>query len=215
MNKGSKFTFASLSSKDNLNNKNNNSFDKMYNNPLTPIGSNSTQENSPRNSPDMPRHQHVWAGLHAADTLRHARIDFFTYSDDHGSRQSGLCPSRERSVPSRRGHMWPTYYVGLSIISSGFETAAGVRGLYNQKRTVTWWNKISRIKPWHFFPSSARTPDEHTHFGVVEPGVAKQRWSQPPLFPWHGLEPWCTNKCEIEMFKQNRKALRKTTMNWQ
>ena len=53
--------------------------------------------------PILPRRQHVSAGLHTADTLRH---DFFTYSDDHGSRQSGLCSRRERSVPGRRGHMW-------------------------------------------------------------------------------------------------------------
>ena len=57
--------------------------------------------------PILQRRRRVSTGLHTADTLRHARIDCFTFSDDHGSRQSGLCPSRERSVqPSRRGHMW-------------------------------------------------------------------------------------------------------------
>ena len=34
-----------------------------------------------------PRRLRVSAGLHAADTLRHTQ-------DDHGSRQSGLCPNR-------------------------------------------------------------------------------------------------------------------------
>ena len=71
-----------------------------------------------------PRRRRDSTGLHAADTLRHACIDFFTYSDDHPSRLSGLCPSRERSLPSRRGH------VDLPIISSGFEMAEGLRGLY-------------------------------------------------------------------------------------
>ena len=70
-----------------------------------------------------PRRRRVRAGLHAADTLRHACIDFFTYLDDQGSRQSDLCPSRERRQTKT--------YVGLPIISSGFETVAGVRGLYN------------------------------------------------------------------------------------
>ena len=54
----------------------------------------------------------------------HASI-FFTYLDDQESRQSGLCPSRERSVP---GRLLRTY-LGLPITSSGFEAAAGVRGL--------------------------------------------------------------------------------------
>ena len=60
----------------------------------------------PEIPPISPRRRRDWAGLHAADTVRHASIDFFTYLDDQGSRQSGLCPSRERSVPGRRGHMW-------------------------------------------------------------------------------------------------------------
>ena len=79
----------------------------VLNNPLTPIGSNSTQENSPRNSLDFAA---IAGAFELAcmqhDTLRHACIDFFTYLNDQGSRQSGLCPSRERSVPGRRGHMW-------------------------------------------------------------------------------------------------------------
>ena len=57
----------------------------VLNNPLTPIGSNSTEENSPRNSPDFAASPARWAVLHATDTLRHACIDFFTYSDDQGS----------------------------------------------------------------------------------------------------------------------------------
>ena len=35
------------------------------------------------------------------DTLWHACIDFLTYSDDHPSQQSGLCPSGERSQRAR------------------------------------------------------------------------------------------------------------------
>ena len=59
--------------------------------------------------------------LHAADTLWHACIDFLTYSDDHLSRQSGLCPSGQRSWSSRRGYK--------RIISSSFEMGTGVKGL--------------------------------------------------------------------------------------
>ena len=44
-----------------------------------------------------PRGRRCSAGLHTADTLWHACIDFLTYSDDHPSWQSGLCPSAERS----------------------------------------------------------------------------------------------------------------------
>ena len=40
--------------------------------------------------------------MHATDTLWHAYIDFLTYSDDHPSRQSRLCPSRERSRTSTK-----------------------------------------------------------------------------------------------------------------
>ena len=74
--------------------------------------------------PISPRRRRDWAGLHAADTLRHACIDFLTYLDDQGSQQSGLCPSRERSVPGRRGHMW-----GYQSLPAVLKTAAGVRGL--------------------------------------------------------------------------------------
>ena len=36
--------------------------------------------------PISPRRRRFSAGLHATDTLRHAYIDFLTYSDDHPSR---------------------------------------------------------------------------------------------------------------------------------
>ena len=52
------------------------------------------------------RRRHVSAGLHATDALRHVCIDYFTYSDDHRSRQSGLCPSRERLRSSKQGYKW-------------------------------------------------------------------------------------------------------------
>ena len=77
-------------------------FDGVCINLLTPIGSNSTQENSPRNCPRFCRID----GAFELACMQHAGIDFFTYLDDPGSRQSGLCPSREQSVPNRRGHMW-------------------------------------------------------------------------------------------------------------
>ena len=67
-------------------------------NPLRTIGSPVTHENIDlRIDPISPRRRRVSAGLHATDTLWHAYIDFLTYSDDYPSRQSGLCPSRERS----------------------------------------------------------------------------------------------------------------------
>ena len=46
--------------------------------------------------PISSRHRSVSTGLHAIDTLWHACIDFATYSDDHPSRQSGLCPNRSQ-----------------------------------------------------------------------------------------------------------------------
>ena len=58
------------------------------------------------------------AGLHATDTPWHARINFLTYSDDHASQQSGLCPSRERSLSGGRGK-----YADLPNISNSFEMA--------------------------------------------------------------------------------------------
>ena len=61
-----------------------------------------------------------------SDTLWHACIDFLTCSDNHPCRQSGLCPSGERSRSSRRGKC-----EDLPIISSGFEIATVVEGLYN------------------------------------------------------------------------------------
>ena len=76
-------------------------------NPLTPIGSNSTQENPPRNSPYFASSP---ARLGWPARSRHACIDFFTYSDDHWSRQSGLCPIRVGSGRLWAGEdkCWPT-----------------------------------------------------------------------------------------------------------
>ena len=95
-------------------------------NPLTPIGSNSTQENSPRNSPNFAASPARRAGLHAADTLRHACIDFF-----HTLGRPGKPAVWFMSESGAVGSWQARTYVGLPIISSGFETAAGVRGLYN------------------------------------------------------------------------------------
>ena len=91
---------------------------------VNPLGSNSTQENSPRNSPDFASSpaRFGWPA-HSKHTAA-ACIDFFTYSDDHGSRQSGLC-SESGAVASEQARTC----VNLPIISSGFKTAAGIRGL--------------------------------------------------------------------------------------
>ena len=63
--------------------------------------------------PISTRRQHVSAGLHATDTLWHP---FFKYLDNHPSRQSGLCPSQERSQSSTQGYKW-TYrsFAGLMV----------------------------------------------------------------------------------------------------
>ena len=45
------------------------------------------------------------AGLHTADTLWHACINFLTYLDYHPSRLSGLCPSGEWSRSTKQGNM--------------------------------------------------------------------------------------------------------------
>ena len=55
-------------------------------------------------APILPRRRPVSAGLHTACGM-HASI-FFTYSDDHSSRRSGSCPSRDRSLSSRQGYKW-------------------------------------------------------------------------------------------------------------
>ena len=77
----------------------------------------------------------------ATDTLWHSFIDLFTYSDDQGSLQSGLCLSRERSLPSRRGHMW-----AYRSFPAAFETAAGVRGLNNNYPRLFLFTDHSRIQ---------------------------------------------------------------------
>ena len=44
--------------------------------------------------------------MDALDRLWRPSINSFTYSDDHLSRQSGLCPSREQSRTSMWGYKW-------------------------------------------------------------------------------------------------------------
>ena len=69
-----------------------------------------------------PRRRPVSAGLHAADTLWHAFIDFLTYLDDYP--ESGLGQGGERLRLTRRGH-----FRNLPIIFSSFEMATDVKGL--------------------------------------------------------------------------------------
>ena len=92
--------------------------------PLTSIGNNSTQENSPRNSPDF--------------AMSPARLSWPACS-----KHTAACMHRFFHILGRLGEpaVWfmsesgavgswqARTYVGLSITSSGFETAAGVRGL--------------------------------------------------------------------------------------
>ena len=104
-------------------------------NPLTPTGWNSTQENSPRNSPDF-----------AASPAR--------LSWPACSRHTAACMHRFFHILGRPGEpaVWfmsesgavgswqARTYVGLPIISSGFETAAGVRGLILLSNNVENWD---------------------------------------------------------------------------
>ena len=134
-------------------------FSKFPYNPLRTVGHIRPTRIDLWTDPISPRRPRVSASLHAADTLWHACIDFLTYSDDHASRQSGLCPSGERSRSSTRGK-----YVDLPIISSSFEMATVVKGLYkalsimlnNPLRTVghirptridLWTDPISPRRP--------------------------------------------------------------------
>ena len=74
--------------------------------------------------PISPRRRRDWAGLHAADTLRHACIDFF-----HIFGRPGEPAVWFMSESGAVGSWQARTYVGLPITSSGFEAAAGVRGL--------------------------------------------------------------------------------------
>ena len=60
---------------------------KAFNvNPLTSMGRFRPTRIDLQTDPISPRRPAVSAGLHAADTLWHACIDFLTYSDDHPCR---------------------------------------------------------------------------------------------------------------------------------
>ena len=60
-------------------------FYSLYN-PLRPVGRQWPTRIDLWIDPISPRRRRFSAGLHATDTLRHAYIDFLTYSDDHPSR---------------------------------------------------------------------------------------------------------------------------------
>ena len=92
-----------------------------------------------RIDPISPRRRRVSAGLHATDTLCHAYIDFLTYSDNHPSRQSGLCPESRAVANEYEGHKRT-----LPIISSSFWMAVVVKGLYNAI-SMTLYNPLTTI----------------------------------------------------------------------
>ena len=97
-----------------------------------------------RIDPISPRRWRVSAGLHATDTLWHAYIDFLTYSDDHPSRQSGLCPSRERSRTSTKDinglyRSFPAVFEWLSV-SKGYT-------MHFECRRITLWDRLGRRWP--------------------------------------------------------------------
>ena len=106
-----------------------------------------------RIDPISPRRRRVSAGLHATDTLYHAYIDFLTYSDNHPSRQSGLCPSRERSRTSTKDinglyRLFPAVSQWLSS-SKGYEVH---KFTYRRYYTIgVYWAMSIHMKYWWTF----------------------------------------------------------------
>ena len=94
--------------------------------------------------PISPRRRRVSAGLHATDTLWHAYIDFLTYSDDHRSRQSGLCPSRERSRTSMKDING--LYRSLPAVFEWLSASKGYT-MHLQCRCITLWRRLGRLWP--------------------------------------------------------------------
>ena len=88
---------------------------------LTPIGSNSTQENSPRNSPNFAG---AFGLACTQQTTAACMYRFF-----HILRRPGEPAVWFMSESGAAGSEQARTYVGPPIISSGFETAASVRGL--------------------------------------------------------------------------------------
>ena len=97
-----------------------------------------------RIDPISPRRRRVSAGLHATDTLWHAYIDFLTYSDDHPSRQSGLCPSRERSRTSTKDI--DGLYRSLPAVFEWLSASKGYT-MHFQCRCITLWRRLGRLWP--------------------------------------------------------------------
>ena len=110
-------------------------------NPLTPIGSNSTQQNSPRNFPDFAastarfswpaRSRHTAACMHRFfHILRQPREPTVWFMSESGA------------VASEQART----YVDLPIISSGFETAVRVRGLTSEPMQTHLLKNLLQIK---------------------------------------------------------------------
>ena len=110
----------------------------LQHNPKTPVG----RIRPTRIDLISPRRRRVSAGLHATDTLWHAYIDFLTYSDDHPSRQSGLCPSWERSRTSTKDinglyRSFPAVFEWLSA-SKGYTMHCQCRCITLRRRLVVY-----------------------------------------------------------------------------
>ena len=97
-----------------------------------------------RIDPISPRRRRVSAGLHATDTLHHAYIDFLTYSDNHPSRQSGLCPSRERSRTSTKDING--LYRLFPAVSEWLSSSKGYTMQF-QWLCITLWRRLGRRWP--------------------------------------------------------------------
>ena len=97
---------------------------KLRYNPLTSSGNNSTQENSPRNSPDFATSP---ARLSWPACSRHTAACMHRFF--HILWRPGEPAVWFMSESGAVGSWQARTYVGLPITSSGFETAADVRGL--------------------------------------------------------------------------------------
>ena len=96
----------------------------VLNNPLTTIGSYTTHENSPRNSPDFASST-AYLGWPACSRHTAACMHRFFHILGRPGEPAVWFMSESGAVGSWQART----YVGLPITSSGFETAAVVRGL--------------------------------------------------------------------------------------
>ena len=113
-------------------------FAKSFN-PLTSIGNNSSQENSPRNSPDFAT---SLARLSWPACSRHTAACMHRFFHIFG--RPGQPAVWFMSESGAVGSWQARTYLGLPITSSGFEAAAVVRGLNVREKDIIQYNTIQR-----------------------------------------------------------------------